>query len=279
MHTNFCKERLVSRREMLGLSAGALLSLGLWPGALRAQGKAEAGNFHFVVINDIHYINEKCAAFLERVLEKIKSGPAPEFCLILGDLSHHGTEKELQPVKELLGKIGAPVHVLPGNHDYITQTDRSGYDKVHPNRLNYAFNHKGWQFLGFDSTEGLRASNTLIHEPATNFLGEALPKLSKTQPTVAFTHFPLGDKVMNRPKNADAVLEFFKEHNLQAVFGGHYHAATERTYRHAFVVTNRCCSFSQPNHDKSTEKGFFACEAKDGAVQRKFVEVSTAGIG
>ena len=278
MRKDCSKERLVSRREMLGLSAGTLLSLGLWPGALRAQGKAEAGNFNFVVINDTHYQSEKCAAFLERVLERIKSGPQPEFCLLVGDLSQHGTERELQPVKEIFAKIGAPIHALPGNHDYITQTDRSDYDKMFPNALNYAFTHKGWQFLGFDSTEGLRWENTTIHEPAMQFLGETLPKISKIQPTVAFTHFPLGENVNYRPRNAETVLQLFKEHNLQAVFGGHYHGYTERNYQHGFVVTNRCCAFSVANHDKTKEKGYFACEAKDGAIQRKFVEISTAGI-
>jgi hypothetical protein len=62
------------------------------------------------------------------------------------------------------------------------------------------------------------------------------------------------------------------------MFGGHFHSFTERTFQHATLVTNRCCSFSQPNHDKTTEKGYFACEAKDGAIHRSFVEVPTAGI-
>src|SRR5258705_13134555 len=84
------RERPLSRREMLGVSASTLLSLGLWPGALRAQGKGNSGDFHFVVVNDVHYINEKCAAFLERVLQRIKAGASPDFCLLAGDLSHHG---------------------------------------------------------------------------------------------------------------------------------------------------------------------------------------------
>ena len=278
MNDAFDKQRLLSRREMLGLSTSTLLALGLWPGALRAQGKSESGNFHFLVINDIHYINEKCAAFLERVLGKIKEGPTPEFCIIAGDLSHHGTEAELRSVQEIFARLNMPIHVVPGNHDYKTQTDRKDYDKVHPKGLNYSFIHKGWQFLGFDSTEGLRASNTTVHDPAMRFLTETLAKMSKMQPTIAFTHFPMGEKVTNSPRNAGEVLELFKEHNLQTVFGGHYHAYTERTFQKASVVTNRCCSFSQPNHDKSTEKGYFVCEAKDGAINRKFVEISTAGI-
>ena len=268
----------ISRRQMLGLSAGALLSLGLWPGALSAQDKAASGDFHFAVINDIHFINEKCAAFLERVLAKIKSGPQPDFCLLAGDLSHHGNEQELGTVKEIFGRLGIPFYAVPGNHDYLTQNDRSGYDKVFANRLNYSFEHKGWQFIAFDSTEGLRADKTSIHEPAVRFLMEASKKISKTEPLISFTHFPLGETVKMRPKNAEDVLEMFVDHNLQATFGGHFHGFTQRSFEHATLVTNHCCSFSQPNHDGTTDKGFFLCQAKDGRVSRSFVEVSTAGI-
>src|SRR5207249_1959741 len=45
----------LSRRQMLGLSAGALLSAGLWPGALRAEGGSSPSDFHFVAVNDLHY--------------------------------------------------------------------------------------------------------------------------------------------------------------------------------------------------------------------------------
>ena len=81
-----------------------------------------------------------------------------------------------------------------------------------------------------------------------------------------------------RPLNTESLLQLYKEHNLQATFGGHFHGFTERTFGHATLVTNRCCSFSQPNHDKTVEKGYFICEAREGRVSREFVEVSTAGI-
>lgn len=272
------KGRLLSRREMLGASASTLLTMGLWPGALRAEGKAISGDFNFLVVNDIHYINEKCAAFLERVLQRIKVGPKPEFCLLAGDLSHNGKEGELRAVKKIFDQLGLPVFVLPGNHDYVTQTDRKPYERVFPDRSNYYFDYKGWMFIGFDSTEGLRAANTTIHEPAVTFISQTLKKVSETQPTVVFTHFPLGETLSMRPLNGEAVLNMFKQHNLQAVFGGHHHGFTESTFQHASVVTNRCCSFSQQNHDKTTEKGYFICEAKAGHISRSFVEVSTEGI-
>jgi 3',5'-cyclic AMP phosphodiesterase CpdA len=270
------RHRPYSRREMLGLSAGTLLSLGLWPGALRAADNGRGANFRFLVVNDIHFLNERCAAFLERVLGTMKAGPKFDLCLVAGDLVDDGSEAALTQVKEIFARLGVPFWTVPGNHDFLTQTDRSGYDKVFPGRLNYSFEHNGWLFVGLDSADGLRASNTLIQEPALNWLDSNLAKLDKQAPLVLFTHFPLGDKVTNRPRNADAVLERFKDHNLRMVFGGHYHAFTERHRGDTDLVTDRCCSISRGNHDGSKEKGYFLCEAKDGKVSYKFVEVDTS---
>jgi hypothetical protein len=68
------------------------------------------------------------------------------------------------------------------------------------------------------------------------------------------------------------VLGRFKEHNLQAIFSGHFHSLTERTARGVALTTNRCCSFHRKNHDGAKEKGYFLCRARDGKIERTFVE-------
>ena len=268
----------MTRRRMLGLSASSLLTLGLWPGALRAEGTGNAGNFHFLVVNDVHYMTERCGRFLERVLETVKAQPKPDFCLIAGDLSDQGTTAALTAVMEAFQKLGVPVFPVIGNHDYRSQKDRSDYEKLFPDRFNYHFEHKGWLFAGLDTTEGLNSGGTKIQAPTLNWLDDHLPKLDKKSPLVLFTHFPLGEKVTNRPVNANDLLERLREHNLRGVFSGHYHASTERRLGEATLVTNRCCSISRANHDGSREKGYFVCAAREGAITRTFVEVDTKSL-
>jgi 3',5'-cyclic AMP phosphodiesterase CpdA len=275
--TGIANERM-NRRRMLTLSAGGLLTLGLWPGALRAGELADAGRFHFLVVNDIHFMTERCARFLERVAEKIKAGPKPDFCLLAGDASDDGTVKELTAVKEAFQHLDLPLYPVPGNHDYLKQTDRSGYETVFPERLNHHFEHKGWMIVGLDSTDGLKASGTKVQPGTLQWLDDNLPKLDKKSPLLVFTHFPLGEGVTNRPLNAEAVLERLREHNLRTVFGGHYHASTERQSGPITLVTNRCCSISRQNHDGSKEKGFFLCEAGPAGITRTFVEVATTDL-
>jgi calcineurin-like phosphoesterase family protein len=161
-----------------------------------------------------------------------------------------------------------------GNHDYTMQTNRAAYEKVFPGKINYTFEHKGWQFVALDTTEGTRYEQTSIQEPTLQWVDEQLPKLDKKRPTVILTHFPLGAGVQYRPLNADTLLDKFREINLRAVFSGHFHGFTERTAREAVLTTNRCCALKRGNHDKTTEKGYFVCDAAGQAIKRAFVQVA-----
>ena len=264
----------ISRREMLRLSAGQLLALGLWPGALRAEGRADSGEFTFLVVNDIHFQSERCPAWIERVVQQMNAtDPKPALCLMLGDYSEHGIAKEIAGAKDGLSALKMPVFGVIGNHDYAASDDRAAYEKLFPKTLNYARQQNGWQFIGLDTTAGRQASGTSIDATTFAWVEENLPKLDRTKPLVIFTHFPLGLFTPGRPKNADELLLRFKEHNLQAVFNGHFHGFTERKFGRVTLTTNKCCSISRENHDGTKEKGYFLCTAKDGKVTRTFVEV------
>jgi hypothetical protein len=43
--------------------------------------------------------------------------------------------------------------------------------------------------------------------------------------------------------------------------------------RNTVFTTNKCCSISRGNHDGTKEKGYFLCRAKEGRIEREFVEV------
>src|SRR5262249_1914383 len=96
-----------SRREMLGLSAASRLALGLWPGALRSEGENNAGEFSFIVVNDLHYVDEKCGKYFERVVAQMKAAPQKaELCLIVGDFADLGKADELAAVRDIFKTLG-----------------------------------------------------------------------------------------------------------------------------------------------------------------------------
>jgi predicted phosphodiesterase len=264
--------RHLTRRELLRASAGSLLAAGLWPGALQAADANAGESFHFVAINDLHYLDKRCTPWHEGVVKQIKAQQEKvEFCLLVGDLAEHGKAEQLEPVRTIYKDLGMPLHIVIGNHDWQAEKDRKAYDDLFPKATNYSFEHRGWLFVGIDTSDGPKAQ-VAVPENTLKWLDGTLPKLDKKKPLVLFTHFPLGPLVPYRPANANEVLERFKEHALQTVFNGHFHASTERKVGAVTLTTNRCCSFSRKNHDFSKEKGYFLCQAKDGKVSRQFVE-------
>lgn len=265
--------RQITRRQLLRLSAGSLLAAGLWPGALQAA-QTDAEPFRFFVVNDLHAIDAKCGPFLRMVVGKMKqTQDKVDMCLIAGDLSENGTAEQLSMVRDIFKELAMPIKVVCGNHDFRTNQDRRPFEELCPDSINYTFEHRGWQFVALDSCQGLSA-NATIQKHTLDYVDQTLPKLDKNRPMVLFTHFPLGPKVRNRVVNADALLNRFKDHNLIAVYGGHYHAFTQTQLKATTLVTNRCCSFARFNHDGTKEKGYFLCQAKEGKIAREFVQVA-----
>ena len=272
----------LARRRMLRLGAGSLLAAGLWPGWAHADDAPAAEDFTFLCVNDLHYFDRRCVPFFEQMVRQMKGHGAapgeakPDFCLVVGDLAEDGTAAQLGAARDLLKTLGMPTWCVIGNHDYVKDGDRRAFEQLFPDAFNYNFGHKGWQFIALDTTEGRKALGTSVHASTLAWLGDHVPKLDKKRPTVLFTHFPMGLLVPGRPTNANDVLEPLKDFNLQAVFNGHYHAYTERRVWQATLTTDKCCSFHHANHDGSKEKGYFLCRAKDGRIERTFVEVKAA---
>jgi 3',5'-cyclic AMP phosphodiesterase CpdA len=271
--------RRYTRREALEkLSPAVLLSLGLWPGALAAAPRG--GSFRFIVVNDLHYLSAECGQWLERMTRQMKSHGDIDLCLVAGDMTEYGRPEHHGPVRDILRAFGIPTYVVIGNHDYLEKSgERGAYDKMYPKSLNYSFVHRGWQFIGLDTTEGLKYENTRIQADTMNWVDEQIGKFNKSRPTIIFTHFPMGPGVKYRPQNADALLERFKPLNLQAIFCGHYHGFTETKFANSMVTTNRCCALKRGNHDGTKEKGYFLCTARDGKVTREFVELAPGTAG
>ena len=258
----------LTRREMLRLGAGTLLSLGLWPGRLRGEDAPSHDEFTFIAVNDLHCSEPACRPWFDKVVRDMKTSvPNAEFCLLGGDLADSGSPAQLNSVREAFQKLEIPVYAVVGNHDYEAGKGRSAYEQIFARQINYRFEHRGWQFLGLDTTEGFKYSDTSISDVTLRWLDENVPKLDPRKPTVIFTHFPLGHFVVTRPLNADALLQRCLKLNLQAVFSGHFHGFTERDFGRAILTTDRCCSRIRGNHDGTPEKGWFVCKAARGRSQ------------
>src|SRR4051812_34556692 len=65
------RNRNVSRRGVLRLGAGGLLAAGAASQPRPAEAAPEAGDFTFIVVNDLHYQDERCGRWLEGAVRQM----------------------------------------------------------------------------------------------------------------------------------------------------------------------------------------------------------------
>lgn len=261
-----------TRREAMGRFAG-LLAAGLWPGALRAAAEVTAAEFTFVAANDFHHHEPACDAWFARLFRQIAAHEGVGFCLGLGDLAHKGQPASMAAVARLAAEAGLRFYVTPGNHDNDLEESTALFARQLPGRINYRFDHRGWEFIVIDSTEGKKWQDVHIGPSTLAWLDAELPKVDPRQPVVLCTHFPLAASTPLCAANAEEVLGRFTGHNLRLVLGGHHHGRTEAKRGKYALVTNACCSRVAGNHDGTTTKGYWLCRTTaTGAVRREFVE-------
>jgi 3',5'-cyclic-AMP phosphodiesterase len=73
-------------------------------------------------LSDLHigadWADQDPALRLQMTVESVRSlEPRPAAVLVSGDLADNATDAEYEQVRDLLAPVGAPLYVLPGNHD------------------------------------------------------------------------------------------------------------------------------------------------------------------
>jgi hypothetical protein len=269
----------VSRRAFIGVLGTTLTAIGL--GGCAPATARPPMKFRFLVVNDLHHGSAECDPFFAQLVAHMRGHGPVDFCLVVGDLADVGRPESLQAVRDAFAQVGAPIYCVPGNHDCDVEETTRLYSEVSPDRLNYQFNHEGWQFIGLDSTDGNKWGDTQIQPATFEFLDATLPNLDREKPTVVFTHFPLVPGINPRlpltPTNARELVARFDGWNLRCAFTAHYHARTETPHGDGMLLTNACCSRIRNNHDRTIPEGYLLCTAHpDGGLEREFVRFGPA---
>jgi hypothetical protein len=258
------------RREFLRIG-GATLTLASFDAAAAEGGDA----FEFIVFNDTHYLEEACKPWHQRAATLMReSSPGAAFCLHAGDVSDRGDVSACTAMRDLYTLENRPFYPVPGNHDYVVDGDRSGYDAVFPGRRNYGLSYGGWQILALDTTEGTQFDRTQIAVETLAWLEAQTVALDAKKPTFVFTHFPLAEGTEMRPLNAAAVVTRLAKLNVRWVHSGHWHAESVHKAGGIPLSTSRCCARIRTNRDGSPLKGWHIYRAAaDGTLSRRFVAI------
>ncbi|MBK8501544.1 MAG: calcineurin-like phosphoesterase family protein [Saprospiraceae bacterium] len=154
-----------------------------------------------------------------------------DFVVPLGDLVFDDLDL-FDPLKKVLGKIGAPVYYVYGNHDRnYDATELQHRDetyKAHFGPSYYAFNYGKNAFLVLNTVfpeNGTRKFEGRIDADQLQFVENYLNTLPDEMHVHMFMHIPLEDI-----SNLKTLLELFKDHPNLFAYAGHTHTQYYRNF-------------------------------------------------
>jgi Icc protein len=204
---------------------------------------------------------------LEAVVEAIRSLPdGVDAVLVSGDLTHDGGEREFQVARELLERLGAPLHVLPGNHDSRTLL-RGAFDLPGEGGepVNYSVDVGELRLVVFDSI--VPGQDPGRYDPEQLRWLDSELRAQPDRPTLlAMHHPPLAtgirewDEINLEPGQREALAEVVARHpQLRAIVGGHLH-------RIAASSLAGCPVLSAPSTYLQAQPEFHAEDVEFGGV-------------
>ena len=174
--------------------------------------------FKFAFLSDTHISSASSINDLAKAIIDINDQLAIDFVVVTGDITEMGSDSELRMAKALLDSLHFPYYVIPGNHD--TKWSESGNESFRRifGSERFAFEHKGYLFLGCNSGPNMRMAPGLVPREDIVWL-DSIVKTKPQLPVIFMNHYPLDKGLANWYQ----VIDLLKQMNTQAVFCGHGH--------------------------------------------------------
>jgi 3',5'-cyclic-AMP phosphodiesterase len=198
---------------------------------------------------------------LREVIAAIEALPSPVDAIVCtGDVAEHAAPEEYALAAELIGRLGVPFHVLPGNHDERAAMRKAfGLPGEGDAPIDYAADLGALRLVVVDST--VPGEDHGAFEPAQLERLEAELTGAPEQPTVIAMHqAPLTtgiadwDRVNMSTTERAALAAVIERHpQVRAIVGGHLHriAASTLAGRPVIVAPS---TFVQARPNFATEK-------------------------
>jgi len=247
--------RRMTRRDFLRKAAiGAAIPFA----APAAAADAPRGKVKILELADIHVLDDKSAAYPRKVIQAMNE-EGGDLVLACGDLATKGKKTELLVAKDILDGLKMPYYPVLGNHDalYSGEKDEDLFKEVFSLKGNsYHFVKKGIHFLAVDHGCGKAYGKNHVRPQVMAWIRKTLAQIPAQEPILFFSHYPFGKGVRYQTRNAAEVLALFKNKNLLAMVGAHFHGNTERVENGVLMTTTACCSGTRGNHDGTKAKGY-----------------------
>lgn len=209
----------MSPRRSTGLVC-ALFTLWVFGSACAAGGSPV---FRFAILSDrtgghVHGV-------YPRVIEEINL-LNPDIVVTVGDHIEGYTDDvarvhaEWDSLFAIIGRLEAPVYMLPGNHDIWSDESEAVFIERVGRNPYYSFDYENTHFIILD-TSRIDSSEELPEEQRA-WLVKDLKASRDKENTFVFCHKPFWASTLERGME-DPLHEIFLKHGVDAVFTGHFH--------------------------------------------------------
>jgi predicted phosphodiesterase len=178
---------------------------------------------HFAILSD--RTGGHIEGVYPRVIEEI-ARLNPDFVVTVGDhIEGYGEDMNLasaqwDTILGMIGRLGAPVYMTPGNHDIWSDPSRLLYVEKTGRDPYYSFDRAGVHFVILDNSRFDSWAD--LPDDQREWLVADLESHREASRTFVFAHKPLwvSTLAMGQPDSLHPIL---KKYGVDAFFGGHLH--------------------------------------------------------
>jgi 3',5'-cyclic AMP phosphodiesterase CpdA len=219
---------------------------------------APGSDFTFVQISDSHIgfalpANPDVLGSFNATIDKINAMPQqPAFVIHTGDVTHLSKAEQFDTAKNVMGRLKAPVFVIPGEHDAIGAEGAKRFAEAFPNPAApegwWSFDRNGVHFIALVNVFNFETMGVLGAKQL-DWLRKDLAKQKADTPIVVFGHVPLyalypqwGWTTEDGAK-AIAMLQRF---SAVTVLNGHIHQVITKREGNISFATADATAYPQP---------------------------------
>ncbi|GGD77264.1 outer membrane protein assembly factor BamB family protein [Paenibacillus nasutitermitis] len=175
--------------------------------------------FEFAQISDVHEpIGHN--NFLA-VLDDINNDVQPDFTVITGDITDHGTPGQYDQFLTDAALFNNPYYVTPGNHDVRWWNVNGKEDFANEiGSLYQSFDYGGVHFILLDSTVTLEL-DAKFSKRLLDWVADDLQSVSKDTPVIFFAHHPF--EINKNVTGKSELIDLVEDYNVVAYLSGHLH--------------------------------------------------------
>jgi Icc protein len=250
---------------------------------------APGSDFTFVQISDSHIgftlpANPDVLGTLNATVDAINALPQqPAFVMHTGDVTHLSKPEQFDTAKSVLGRLKAPVFVIPGEHDAIGTEGAQRFAAAFPNAAApdgwWSFDRNGVHFVSLVNVFNFETMGVLGTKQL-DWLAADLKAQKPDTPIVVFGHVPLYALYPAwgwTTEDGAKAIAMLKRFSAVTVLNGHIHQIIAQREGNISFATAAATAYPQPGPGTTPAPGPLTVPAPELLSHLGYRNVSFTG--